>query len=95
MLKHVVLMTLKPAITDAEVAEMKAGLDRLPALIPEIRGYHCGRDGRPERACDFALVSDFDDEASMKRYQAHPDHQIVLKLVRSLCAKVASVDFTY
>ena len=74
---------------------MSRGLAGLPARIPEIRGYHFGRDVRPERTYDFALVSDFDDSNALHRYQVHPDHVAVGALVRRLSETFAAVDFLY
>jgi hypothetical protein len=94
MLKHVVLMKFKPGTGEAEIGDLERGLGALPARIAEIRGYEFGRDVvRSERSYDFALVSTFDDLDTMKRYQVHPDHQVVLKKVLSMCESVLAVDF--
>ncbi len=95
MLKHVVLMTFKAGVGEADVAALESGLAALPAVIPEIRGYDFGRDRRPERTFDFALVSTFDDEAALERSKPHPRHQEVLARVKALCDEIRAVDFTY
>ena len=95
MLKHVVLMKFKAGVGEAEMADLEKGLGALPAVIPEIRGYDFGRDRRPERAFDFALVSTFDDWAALDRYKPHPSHQVVLKKVKALCEAVQAIDFEY
>ena len=94
MLKHVVLMKFKQGTGEAEIGNLELGLGALPARIAEIRGYEFGRDVvRSERSYDFALVSTFDDLDAMKRYQVHPDHQVVVKQVLSMCESLLAVDF--
>jgi hypothetical protein len=96
MLKHIVFMKFKPEVTEADVREIKKGLGGLPALIQEIKGFEFGQDIlRTERSWDFALVSAFDDVDAMKRYQVQPDHQVVLKKVRSVCESILVVDFEF
>jgi len=95
MLKHVVLMKFRAGVHEDEIAEIEQGLGGLPAVIPEIRGYDFGRDRRPERAFDFALVSTFDDWAALDRYKPHPRHQAVLGKVKALCETVQAIDFEY
>ena len=58
MLKHVVFLKFKEGVTEAEIAALEKGLAGLPAKIPEIKGFHFGRDViHSERSYDFALVS--------------------------------------
>ncbi|MDA8125465.1 MAG: Dabb family protein [Deltaproteobacteria bacterium] len=93
MIKHLVLAKFKPGVTTAEIAALKKSLAALPALIPEIKGYEFGEDIRPEKTLDFALVSTFEDTASLKRYLVQPDHAVVGKYIRSLCESLQIVDF--
>jgi hypothetical protein len=95
MIKHVVLVKFKPEVTAEQIAEMKKGLAALPAIIPEIKGYDCGEDVRPEKTLDFALVSIFDDMAALKRYIANPEHVIVGQYIRSICESLQIIDFEY
>ncbi len=96
MLKHIVFMKFKPEVSQADVDELKKGLGGLPAVIPEIRAFEFGQDIlRTERSWNFALVSAFADPDAMRRYQVHPDHQIVLKKVREMSESLAVVDFEF
>jgi hypothetical protein len=96
MLKHIVFMKFKPEVAEADIAEIKRGLGVLPAVIPEIKAFEFGQDSlHTERSWDFALVSAFDDLEAMKRYQVHPDHQVVLKKVRAMSDSIVVVDFEY
>lgn len=95
MLKHLVLLKFKPGVKDSDIAELEKGLAGLPPVIPEIKGYLFGRDLRPEKTFDFALVSDFADMDALARYRVHPSHVVVLQKVRELCEAVQAVDFDY
>jgi hypothetical protein len=94
MLKHIVFMKFKPEVSKRDVDLLKQGLGGLPAVIPEIKTFEFGQDIlRTERSWDFALISAFADPEAMKRYQVHPDHQVVLKKVRDMSESLAVVDF--
>ncbi|OIP91143.1 MAG: stress responsive alpha-beta barrel domain-containing protein [Syntrophobacteraceae bacterium CG2_30_61_12] len=94
MLKHVVLMKFKKDLQPGAIDQLEQGLGALPAVIGEIKQYEFGRDViGSERSYDFALISGFDDLAAMKRYQAHPEHQQVLRHVLKICDGILAVDF--
>ncbi len=95
MLKHLVLMKFKPGAGDAEISDLEKGLAALPGEIPEILGWSFGRDLRPDKVFDFALVSDFADFEALGRYRVHPKHVVVLQKVRALCETIQAVDFEY
>ena len=95
MLKHVVLFKFKPGIDAGRIEDLAAGLGALPDVIPEIREFVFGHDVlRSERSYDFGLVSLFDDQAALQRYQVHSDHQAVVAIVKEICSAVVSADFT-
>ncbi len=94
MLKHVVFMKFKPTATDTDILDLEKSLGALPAAIPEIKGYEFGRDiVKSERSYDFALVSAFESLETMKRYQVHPDHLVVLEKVKKLVDSILAVDY--
>jgi hypothetical protein len=95
MIKHVVLAKFKPGVTEADVAELRKRLAALPGIIPEIKGYDFGQDVRPEKTLDFALVSTFEDMATVKRYLVQPDHAAVGRYIRSLCESLQVIDFEH
>ena len=43
-IRHVVLLKLKEETTDEQKDAMQEALMTLPAAIPEIQGFECGRD---------------------------------------------------
>jgi hypothetical protein len=94
MITHVVMMKFKPEVTDEAISELAALLDRLPDHIDEIQSYDFGRDVvRSERSYDFALVSVFANLDTLKHYQLHPEHQVVVKKLGRMCAHIAAVDY--
>ena len=94
MITHVVLMKFKPDVTDETIEELAALLDRRPDRIDEIQSYDFGRDVvRSERSYDFALVSVFANLDTLKHYQAHPDHQVVVKKLGRMCTHIIAVDY--
>lgn len=94
MITHVVMMKFKPDVTQEQIDELETLLDGLPDRIQEIQSYDFGRDVvRSARSWDFALVSVFANLDTLKHYQAHPDHQVVLKKLGGMCAQIAAVDY--
>ena len=94
MLKHVVVLKFKPGTHDSDITDIEKGLASLPARIPEIKRYIFGPDIlRSERSYDFALVSEFEDQDAMDRYQTHPYHFAVLNKIKAICEDIVTVDF--
>ena len=94
MIKHVVLIKLKPGIPAHLIEKIEKGFGTLPAVIDEIREYTFGRDiVHSDRSYDFAMVSSFDDLDAMERYRTHPDHQIIFNKLQEVCESIFTVDF--
>jgi hypothetical protein len=94
MLKHVVFLKFKPEASESDIEDIEKGLASLPSRIPEIKRYEFGRDIlRSDRSYDFALISEFEDQEAMGRYQIHPYHFAVLNKIRAICEDIVSVDF--
>ena len=94
MITHVVMMKFKPEVTAEQVDELETLLGRLPDRIQEIQSYDFGRDVvRSDRSYDFALVSVFANLDTLKHYQVHPDHQVVVKKLSNMCTHIAAVDY--
>ena len=94
MLRHVVFFKFKDGVGEEEIADLETSLAELPPVIPEILSYEFGQDTvHSERSYDLALVSTFRDLEALRRYQKHPDHQVVLRKVNDICESVLAVDF--
>ena len=94
MLTHIVVWKYKPEVSEEQRREHVERLRRLDGLIPEIRSFAVGRDvlGLP-RSYHTGLVATFQDRAGLEAYDAHPEHQSVARLGRTISEHVASVDF--
>lgn len=81
MVKHIILWQLKSELTDAEKAEIKAGikagLEGLAGRIPGLVDIHVQTRGLPSSNADVMLDSTFTDEAALKGYAVHPAHVAV------------------
>jgi Stress responsive A/B Barrel Domain len=94
MLTHIVVWKYKPEVSDEQRREHVERLRRLDGLVPEIRSFAVGADvlGLP-RSYHTGLVATFQDRAGLEAYDAHPEHQSVAQLGRTISEHVASVDF--
>jgi hypothetical protein len=62
--------------SDEQKEALRAGLRRLPEIIPEIRAYRFGDDlGLRDDNFDFVVTADFDDLDGYVVYRDNPDHQ--------------------
>jgi len=98
MLRHLVTWRLA-ADTDRQRREdadtIVGELRGLVALIPEIRALTVAPNAAAvEGNWDLALVIDFDDEAGLRTYLPHPEHQRVVGIIRPLVRDRAAIDLT-
>ena len=82
MVKHIILWTLNPELTEEEKATAKMGIkEGLEALMGEIQGLTSIKviiDGRLETSnADVMLDSTFTDFEALKAYAVHPKHVAV------------------
>jgi len=98
MIRHVVLWRLKEGAEGRSRSEnaklIKAQLEALPALLPDIKRLEVGEDVLQEGGSwDLCLIVDFDDLEALKRYQDHPEHLKVADLVARTRELRAAVDY--
>ena len=82
MVKHIILWTLDPALTDAQKAEVKAGikagLEGLMGQVPGLLDVKVHINGRLASSnCDVMLDSTLESEEALKAYAVHPAHVAV------------------
>ena len=76
MIRHCVMFRFEDSVTEAQIAEMSAALDALPAAIPEIVAYLHGSDlGVAPTNFAYAITADFADLDGFATYRDHPEHQ--------------------
>ena len=97
MFRHVVMIRFADGTTDEQKEALRAGLRRLPELIPEITTYRFGDDlGLRDDNFDFVITADFDSLDSYFVYQNHPDHQkLIAELITPVLAGRAAVQFEW
>jgi hypothetical protein len=95
--RHVVMFRWIGAPTEEQKEALRAGLTRLPEIIPEIRSYRFGEDlGIDEGNFDFAVTADFDDRASYVSYRDNDDHRkLIAELVKPIATDRAAVQFEW
>lgn len=78
MVKHIVLWNLRgntPAEKAANIALLKQRFESLRGRIPGMLHIEIGVDSsRIDYACDVALYSEFESQAALDAYAAHPEH---------------------
>ena len=81
MVKHIILWTLKEEYTDAQKAEIKAGikegLEGLKGQIPGLIDIRVNINGLQSSNADLMLDSSFESEEALKGYAVHPAHVAV------------------
>ena len=99
MIKHIILWTLKPELSDEEKAAVKAnmkkGLEALVGQVPGLIDVKVYIDGRlASSTADVMLDSTLESEEGLKAYASHPAHVAVAdELVCPYTAQRSCLDF--
>lgn len=97
MLKHIVMFRIKASSEDekrSRIASLKAMLEKLPPLIPEIKQLEAGVNISTRlNAYDLVLVSEFNNARELEIYRKHPEHQMVVSFVKGIEAETVVVDY--
>lgn len=89
MLVHVVMWRFKEfaegACKEENLQKMKAGLDALVGVVPQLKYAQVGIDFKhTDMSYDAVLISHFENEADLAAYKIHPAHVAV----SDFCKKV-------
>ena len=98
MVKHIILWRLKVEYTEAQKAEIRAGikegLEGLSGQIPGLLEISVRTDCLPSSTVDVMLDSTFESAKALKNYSTHPKHVAVADgKVRPYTANRACMDF--
>lgn len=79
MVKHIILWTLNPELTEEQKEEVKkdikTGLESLKDVVPGLIDVKVNIDGRLASSnCDVMLDSTLESEEALKAYAVHPAH---------------------
>lgn len=100
MVKHIILWTLKPELSETEKENVKKGikegLEGLIGTVPGLIEVKVNIDGRLESSnCDVMLDSTLESEEALKAYAVHPAHVAVADTkVRPYTAQRTCIDYT-
>ena len=99
MVKHIILWTLNPELSDEQKEEVKkgikAGLESLKGVVPGLIDVKVNVDGRLASSnCDVMLDNTLESEEALKAYAVHPAHvEIANTKVRPYTVQRTCLDF--
>ena len=94
MITHIVLFRFKFADKERHVQEAIARLRGMLGKVPSLRALEVGAHvGPPDRACDLALVTRFDNLAGLQAYAVDPVHAEVKRWLGGVLDGSHVVDF--
>ena len=97
-IRHVVswrLVATDPVEKAENAARIIAGLESLVGVVDDIRSLTVGADVGGGDNWDVVLIADFDDMEAVARYQAHPEHRMVVARLRPVIAARMAVDLAF
>ncbi len=101
MVKHIILWTLNPELSETEKqsvkAGIKAGLEGLVGKVPGLLEVKVNVDGRLDTSnCDVMLDSTLESAEALKGYAVHPEHVAVANTkVRPYTVQRTCLDFEF
>ncbi|MBR6196545.1 MAG: Dabb family protein [Bacteroidaceae bacterium] len=101
MVKHIILWTLNPELSETEKqsvkAGIKAGLEGLVGKVPGLLEVKVNVDGRLDSSnCDVMLDSTLESAEALKGYAVHPEHVAVANTkVRPYTVQRTCLDFEF
>lgn len=99
MVKHIILWTLNPELSDEQKEEVKkgikAGLESLKGVVSGLIDVKVNVDGRLASSnCDVMLDCTLESEEALKAYAVHPAHvEIADTKVRPYTVQRTCLDF--
>ncbi|WP_297637860.1 Dabb family protein [uncultured Clostridium sp.] len=94
MIKHIVAWKIKDENKKENALKIKAALEDLKDLIPEIKKMEVGINiNRTDAAMDVVLYSEFDSLKDLDSYQVNPYHVSASAFVKSIVVERKVVDY--
>jgi hypothetical protein len=80
MVRHIVLLTLRPEADPSAVRAIVEALGELPSQIPVLRRYEIAIDaGLADGNAHLVVIADLDDPTAWADYLDHPAHRRVIE----------------
>jgi len=96
MIKHVVLVKLKPDASPDQIDRMIAGYNSMKESIPDLLSWSMGPNLRRDGDYDYAMVAVCEDAESLQRYVDHPVHrQVAQEVGRPIFQSREIADFEF
>jgi heme-degrading monooxygenase HmoA len=97
VIRHIVMWNVRGDTREekaANVERVKRSFDSLRGCVPGLLHLEVGVDAsRIDYACDVVLVSDFESQAALQAYAAHPEHLRVKRELGDLRTHRYQVDY--
>lgn len=99
MVRHIILWTLRPELSESEKSKIKADIKReleaLKGQVPGLVDITVNIDNRLESSnCDLMLDSTLESPAALKAYATHPAHvHVADTFVRPYTSQRTCLDF--
>ena len=95
MIKHIVFFKFKSdEAKTAQMESIKEELEKLPAIIKELKEIHVGINMNPAEKWDMSLEAKVENMDDLETYAKHPAHQqIVQKMIAPIKEDRACVDY--
>lgn len=98
-IRHVVIWKIAAEdqlLRSEQIAAFRSALESLPAVIADILSLQVGVNVLSEDAnWHLTLIADFADEAGLRTYEQHPEHQAVVAQHKHIFAARAAVDYQF
>jgi len=99
MIRHIVMWNIRGESVDektANIATLKRCFETLRGRIPGLLKLEIGVDtSRVDYACDVVLYSEFESQAALSAYAAHPEHARVRQELGDLRIGRYQVDYAF
>lgn len=95
MIKHLVFFKFQNAgDKTSQMQTIKSELEKLPAIIPELREIHVGLNVNPAEKWDLSLEALVENMHDLEIYANHPAHQHIVKtMIAPIKEDRACVDY--
>lgn len=97
MIRHIVMWNVRgdtPAQKASNIERLRRSFDSLRGRVPGLLHIEVGIDrSRVDYACDVVLYSEFESQAALDAYAAHPEHLRVKQELGDLRTHRYQVDY--
>lgn len=96
MIRHIVIFQFDESkTTEAELLSIKADLENLVSVIPELNKMEVGINVNVNEQQDLVLIADVNDMNALEAYAKHPAHLEVAKRIGPIKTGRTCVDYTF